>query len=142
FNAHLRDTCLLLADEAFFSGDRASIPTLKRLATDATITIERKGFDAFESRNTLSIFMCSNDKHVVPVGEHERRFFVLNVSPEHRLDLPYFDALEAELKSGGYERLMWELLAEDLDKFNVRRVPHTEALAEQRLESLTPEEAW
>ena len=55
----------------------------------------------------------------------------------------YFAGLQAELDNGGYEALLYHLLHEvDLDGFNVREVPQTEALRQQRDHSLPPLEAW
>ena len=45
FNAHLRDACLLFADEAYWPGDRSDEGTLKRLITEPTLFIEAKGRD-------------------------------------------------------------------------------------------------
>ena len=50
---------------------------------------------------------------------------------------------KAELDNGGYEALLYHLLYEvDLTDFNVREVPQTEALRQQRDHSLPPLEAW
>ena len=52
-------------------------------------------------------------------------------------------ALKAELENGGYEALLYHLLHEvDLADFNVRKVPQTEELRQQRDHSLPPLEAW
>ena len=58
-------------------------------------------------------------------------------------DSDYFAGLQAELDNGGYEALLYHLLHEvDLNGFNIRKVPQTEALRYQRDQSLPPLEMW
>lgn len=142
FNAHLRGTCFLFADEAFFAGDRAGADVLKGLVTEPTITIERKGVDAFTARNRLKIMMASNSDWVVPAGTDERRYLVLDVSDVKKQDHAYFSALNAHMENGGIAALLHFLLSYDISAFNVRDVPHTAALDQQKLLSLPPLQAW
>jgi hypothetical protein len=46
------------------------------------------------------------------------------------------------MENGGYEALLHDLLNNDLSNFNVRDVPSTEALVEQKKLSLEPHVAW
>lgn len=142
FNSHLRDLVLLFADEAFFAGDKKHASILKTLITESTLTIERKGVDVENAPNFIHLIMASNDKHVVPAGEMERRFFVLDVGVEHQQDTSYFRAMATELDNGGREALLHHLREYDLSEFNVRQVPQTRALQHQKLLSLTPEAEW
>lgn len=142
FNAHLRGTCFLFADEAFFAGDRAGADVLKGLVTEPTITIERKGVDAFTARNRLKIMMASNSDWVVPAGTDERRYLVLDVSDVKKQDHEYFASLNAHMENGGLAALLHFLLNYDLSSFNVRNVPHTAALDQQKLLSLPPLHSW
>jgi hypothetical protein len=142
FNAHLRDCVFLLSDEAFYAGDKAGEGVLKALITEPTITIEGKFKDAISCPNRLHVMMLSNSKWIVPAGLEERRFFVLNVSEERMQDHKYFAAIDAELKAGGYEAMLHDLLHYGLSGFNVRSVPETEALQDQKTQSLATELAW
>jgi hypothetical protein len=72
FNQHLESTILLLADEAFYAGDKRHESVVKSLITSSTLAIERKGFDLRQTRNHLHIVMCSNDRWVIPAGIDER----------------------------------------------------------------------
>ena len=61
-----------------------------------------------------------------------RRFFVPTVSEDRVGDFEYFNEIEAQLRDGGYEALLYHLKYEvDLRDFDVRKVPKTAALAEQ-----------
>jgi Family of unknown function (DUF5906) len=135
FNAHLQHCSLLFADEAFYAGDRSHEPILKALITEETFLIEPKGIDPFPVRNCVHLIMSSNNDWVIPAGADARRYFVLDVGDAHMQDHPYFAAIAYEMENGGREALLHLLLSRDLKDFNVRRVPQTEALAEQKTHS-------
>jgi hypothetical protein len=135
FNAHLQQCSVLFADEAFFAGDRSHESTLKALITEETLLIEPKGVDPFPVRNCIHLIMSSNADWVVPAGAEARRYFVLNVADTHMQDSDYFEAITSQINKGGREALLDHLLNRDLSDFNVRAVPQTEALAEQKQHS-------
>jgi hypothetical protein len=132
FNAHLQMCSLLFADEAFFAGDRVYESVLKALITEKTIQIEPKGLDLHSVRNCLHIIMASNSDWVVPAGADARRYFVLDVADTQKQNVEYFVAIEKQMKAGGLEALLHELLNRDLSNFEIRKVPQTEALAQQK----------
>jgi Family of unknown function (DUF5906)/Bifunctional DNA primase/polymerase, N-terminal len=142
FNSHLRDCVLLFADEAFFAGDRAAEGTLKSLITEDTLTIEPKGQNVILCKNHLHIVMASNEDWVVPASLDERRYFVLDVGDERRQDLAYFAAILEQMKGGGYAAMLHELLSRDISQFQVRKVPNTGALEDQKKHSFKTEIAW
>jgi hypothetical protein len=135
FNAHLQQCSVLFADEAFFAGDRSHESILKALITEETLLIESKGIDPFPVRNCVHLIMSSNSDWVIPAGADARRYFVLNVGDARIQDHGYFAAITAEMDSGGREALLDLLLGRDLSGFNVRLVPQTKALAEQKQHS-------
>ena len=142
FNAHLRDACVVFADEAFYAGDKQHEGQLKRLVTEPTLMIEPKFRNAAPARNCLHVIVSSNEEWVIPAGTDERRFFVLDVSPCRQKDFRYFEALDAELRNGGAEAMLHDLLQHDLTGFNVRDVPSTEALLDQKVQSFRGPEGW
>ncbi len=142
FNAHLRDTVFLFADEALFAGDRAHVGALKSLITEPYLTVEGKFQNAVQTPNFLHVMMASNEEWVVPAAMDARRFFVLEVDESRKGDHAYFAAIWAQMKAGGYEAMLHELLAINLDTFNVRAVPVTEGLQRQKKLSLPTAEAW
>lgn len=142
FNAHLRDCVVLFGDEAFYAGDKKHEAILKTMVTEETIMIEGKGVDAEAAPNYVHLMMASNSDWVVPAGTDERRFFVLDVGDKQMQNKDYFKAIRAELDSGGREALLHLLMTRDLSGFDVRQFPKTEALQEQKLLSLGPEENW
>lgn len=142
FNSHLRDCCVLFADEAFYAGDKKHRSTLKALITEDTLVIEGKGVDAEIARNHVHLIMASNDDWVVGAEKGDRRFFVLDVIDKHKDDGVYFGAIRKQMDSGGREGLLHFLLNYDLSSFDVRSIPKTEALRDQQKRSLEPEMAW
>lgn len=142
FNSHLRDCILLLADEAFYAGDKKHESVLKSLVTEATISVEAKGVDVISCPNYTHIILASNSAWVVPAGTNERRFFVLDVSSDKMQDKKYFAAIQEQMNRGGKEALLYFLLTFDISNFEVRDVPKTEALQDQKLLSYSPEESW
>jgi hypothetical protein len=142
FNAHLQDCVVLFADEAFYAGDRKHESILKMLVTEETITLEKKGVDATTASNYVHLILASNEDWIVPAGLDERRFFVLDVSEKVKQDNAYFAEINRQLESGGYEALLHELMTHDLSEIEVRKVPNTKALQEQKILSFNTEQEW
>lgn len=142
FNAHQRDCVVLFGDEAFYAGDKRHEGVLKTLITEEHLQIERKGFDVETSPNYMHIILASNSSWVIPAGDHERRFFVLDVKDDVRQNSDYFKKIASQLSAGGNEALLHYLLNYDLSGFQVRSVPKTSALREQQSYSLSVECDW
>lgn len=142
FNTHLRDCVVLFADEAFYAGDKRHESILKTLITEETIVFEGKGVDAEAGPNYTHVMLASNNQWVVPAGATERRYFVLDVGREHMQDSGYFQNIAAQMNSGGREAFLHFLLTYDLSEYNVRNVPKTSALHDQKMLSMSPEEEW
>lgn len=135
FNAHMRDLLFMFCDESFWAGDKSAEGTLKARVTGQTLTIEAKGVDAITAPNMMSIMMATNNEHAVPSSSDERRWFVLRVSNIKQGDFDYWNKLNANIESGGAEAFLHYLQKIDLTGFNVRSVPHTEELANQKIYS-------
>jgi hypothetical protein len=142
FNGHLRDCIFLFADEAFFPGNPAHVGVLKSIITEPHLTIEAKYQNAVLARNFVHLMMASNEDWVVPASLEARRFFVLDVLSTHANDQTYFGAIQAELDGGGLAGMLYDLLHHDITTFNVRSVPVTEGLQQQKKLSLPTFEAW
>lgn len=142
FNSHLQDTILLFADEAFFAGDKKQEPILKTIITEPFLFIEPKNVNAYTCPNFLHLAMASNNRWVVPASGDERRYFVLDVSDAQKQNSEYFANIEAQMKNGGYEAMLYDLLRYNISDFNHREVPETPAMIEQKLQSLDPMDHW
>lgn len=142
FNAHLRDTVLLFGDEAFFAGDKKHEGVLKTLITEENLVIEGKGVDAEAAPNYTHLILASNEEWVVPAGFDERRFFCLDVGDDKKQDHRYFEQLKSSLSETGLENLLHYLMNFDLSDYQVRKVPATQALQEQKMLSMDPLISW
>jgi len=143
FNSHLRDCAFLFVDEAMWAGDKQHESVLKGLVTEPTLTIEGKGANAYQSKNMLSILMASNEQWVVPTSVDERRFCVLDVSGHYLGNRGYFDPLVKQCKNKTAQAAMLhDLLSYDLSGFEVRNIPETDALKEQRAHSMDSLGQW
>lgn len=138
FNGHLKDKVLLLADEAFWGGDKSAEGNLKSLVTEPYITIEEKGLNAYSAKNHLHMIFSTNNDWAVPAGPQERRFFVIDVGDKHMQDSLYFGAIQEQMRKCGKEALLDYLLKYDLDGKDLRKFPKTKALLETKIMSLTP----
>ena len=142
FNAHLQDTLFLFADEALSPQDRQANATMKGLITEPYLTVEQKGVDAYQVLNRLAIMIATNDERAIDAGTDERRFFVLSVSAKRQGNREYWAQYNAHLNNGGREAFLYYLLNFDLTGFDIRDVPQTDGLADQKLQSLDPLSAF
>jgi hypothetical protein len=143
FNAMLADCCFLFADEAFFSGDKKHEGVLKALITEPTITIERKGIDAYTVNNYLKVLMATNEDFAVPATEDERRYAVFDVMSTYLKNTAYFDRLVKICKDKEVQAaFLYEMLHRDIADFRPGNIPESDGLRSQRLHSLCSCGKW
>lgn len=141
FNAHLRDCCLLFADEAVRPGRDGGDSQLKGMITEPVLAVEGKGKDLVPIQNRLHVVMASNEDYVVPASPDERRYAVFDVPNIHSSEnekKTFFQRLNEQLQAGGLAAMLFDLLNLNLGDFHPRwSIPQTEALARQKRGSLT-----
>jgi hypothetical protein len=142
FNAHLRQCSFLFADEAYAPDDKSAEGALKRLITEPTLIIEPKGRDVMEEPNRLHVMMASNEDWVVPAGAYERRYQTQAVANIYRQDPTWFGPIYKQLRAGGYEGMLLDLLERNLGDWHPRNIVRTAALAEQQEQSLSALDTW
>lgn len=142
FNSHMASCLLLQAEEAVWAGDKVAEGRLKGLITSKFQMVEPKNVDPFRLDNYVRIIMTSNEGWVVPAGKDERRYAVFDVSDRCKENHEYFDEMFAQMEDGGYEALLHDLMTYDLSRINLRLIPKTAALLEQKTRSLNPVESW
>lgn len=142
FNSHLVSVLLIQADEGFWAGDKQAEGRLKGLITSDRQMIEMKGKDPIQVPNYVRLLVTSNHSWVAPAGYEERRFAVFDVGELCMQNHEYFANMAAELADGGYGALLHLLQTFDTRPIELRRVPHTSALFEQKIASLSPEDSW
>jgi len=143
FNAHLKDCLILFADEAFYAGDKKHESILKNIITEDTRAVEFKGKDVQILPNYTRIMMASNQHWVAPLAMDDRRFFILDVSDQKVKDREYFTKLYDQMENQrGYEALLYDLLHRDISKVDIRDYPNTQAILDNKLESLDSIGQW
>lgn len=142
FNAHMANCLLLQGEEAFWAGDAEAAGVLKDLVTSKKHLIEGKHRDAVNVRNYIHLLLTSNEDFVVPAGLEERRWAVFRVGGENMQDSTYFEAMQRQMEGGGYAHLLAWLIRLDLARVNLRAIPATQALWEQKAAALPPEQSW
>jgi hypothetical protein len=142
FNSHMASTILLHSDEGFWGGDPRHVGKLKSLVTSDTQRIEQKGRDSLEVNNYLRLMITTNEDWVVPAGFEERRFAVLDVTEGNQQDRTYFGNMMKQLENGGYGALLYDLLNFDLKQTDIRSLPETVALEQQKEISMGPIDSY
>lgn len=142
FNAPFATALLVHVEESYWSGDQSKKGTLQALITAPTMPIERKGIDRIEVESFLRLMMTTNEGWAVPASEDERRYAVFDVSDQYRLDDDWFGPLYDEINGSGAAAFLDYLLKIDLSDFNIRDVPQTDALRDQKIKSLRGVQRW
>jgi hypothetical protein len=129
FNGHLKDAIFTQADEATYAHDKKLAAKLKNNITCGKREINDKRekvyrVDAFD-RN----FFTAEKRDALPVEKDDRRMCITEPLTTHQEDTEYFGVILDELKAGGYQRLMHELMTTDLADFDCHKCPKTQARA-------------
>lgn len=135
FNSVVANKMLIFADEVDLT-DAKCADKLKALISEPTVMIERKGLDAVAVGSFTRFIFASNMDTVLKAGSRERRYLVLEPSPEYAQDDNYFKRYFAWLNDNGAAHLMHYLLELDISDFNPRKAPATQALLDEKLASL------
>lgn len=138
FNSHLKDVCLVFADEALWGSQHHVEGVLKSLVTEKDLVIEHKGKDVIILPNFIRLIIASNNSWVVPAGLEERRFLILDVCTEFMQDHAYFGKMIEQMDAGGREAMLYELMHHDYSDVNLRQIPYTKGLEEMKVHSMTP----
>jgi hypothetical protein len=145
FNSHMESLLAFLFEEAFWAGDKAAEGKLKHIITGKEHAIERKGYEPYMVGNFARIYITSNNDWAIPATTDERRFGVFACGDAQRGNKGYFSAIFDQLEGGdgqGYRCLMTLLSLMDVDKTLVHVPPKTQALADQKEETLDMEGKW
>lgn len=142
FNSHLKYAYLIYANEAIWGGSKKEVGALKALITDPTIIIEGKGKDAIQVENCRHLVVSSNEDWAVPMDLDDRRFFALNVSSHRKEDMTYFQKLDLQMRRGGLESLLHDLLCEDLATFDPRIMPSNDSGFDMKMKAASSVEKY
>lgn len=142
FNGHLEACLMLTLDEAFWSGDKSMDGILKDLITGSEHLIEHKGKEAFTVRNLTRVVIIGNEDWLVPASTDERRYAVFEVGEGRKQDTAFFEEMRLGMEAGGYRLLLRWLSEYDIRGLNFREAPTTQALLDQKTQSLDLVSMW
>lgn len=142
FNGHLETLIVLVVNEAIWAGDHSAESVLKALITEPNITLENKHRAVQQRPSYLRVMMTANSSWVVPAGWSERRFLVLEATDRMLGNAKYWSQLTRQMKHGGSAGLLHDLLNRNIADFNPRAVPVTEALIDQKIQSMDDATRW
>ena len=130
FNTLLKDKILVVANEIDpkYGLEISSANKLKTLITEKSIDFNSKHKDTFIGYNFANFILVSNNFVPIRIDPDDRRYCVLEVSPEHANDKEYFDQLCSSIEAPGFhENLMSFFLNINIDNWNPSEIPYTEA---------------
>jgi hypothetical protein len=110
FNSCLSAKVLAHLDEGMWAGNKADQSKMKNLITASSMYIERKGLEGWEEPNFVRVAITSNDHWLMSMTKDDRRNFVLECKDTHQNDTLYFKAMVDEMKNGGFEAWMYDLM--------------------------------
>ena len=149
FNSHAQTKLLLLVEESFWAGHHKEEGVLKHLITDKETTFEDKGKTAIRGRSYARIILITNESWAAPASEDERRFFIPSMTTaSYDRDIVngkkghFFPALFAEMTSGGVSHFIYDMMNLPISSNDLRNVPETDSLKEQRILSLDALSNW
>lgn len=142
FNGHLENLLLFALDEAFWSGDKQAEGILKDLITGDHHVIEHKGREPYKVDNCLRVAIIGNEDWLVPASHDERRYAVFDVGSGRQQDRVFFHQMRVGMEQGGYAHLLRFLLDFDISGIDLNAAPATQALHDQKVESLEPFLQW
>lgn len=136
FNWHMANKLLVVADEAFWAGDKSKIGPLKSFITESQLSYEAKGHDLKMMKSYHRVMMLSNSDWVVPADMDDRRFTVLDMPKAHAQESSYFKPIWDEMANGGLEAFCRMMFDYDFSDVDIRKAPKTQGLLDQKLQSL------
>jgi uncharacterized protein DUF5906 len=140
-NGQLKHVILLHLEEAVWPGGKKTESLMKDIIAGPTIPINDKFIPVYMVPNHLHLFITGNPDWLVMAGFKARRPFALHASDAHIRDTDYFKKLDEWFNTGGKEALMYHYLNQNSD-INLRIVPVTEELVEQKHQSLSGVNSW
>jgi len=144
FNGLIKGKTLLYLDELAWGGDKSASGILKKLITEESVSINKKNVANYEIKSYMNVMISSNEEWIIPAIKGERRFFVLKLSDElsGSQDNKIKEEKIKEILNVKPEHFAHYLYNRDISNFNVRKVPVTEELREQQMNSYSNIQKW
>jgi hypothetical protein len=128
FNSIVEGKVFIVLNELKNAGEErtANFDALKSIITDPTIRINEKNQPRRDAENVANFVMITNHSFPVKIESGDRRYLVLQVNPQYKGDLEYFEKFAETLTPEFYQHFAKFLDDIDLTDFNPRKIPHTQ----------------
>lgn len=144
FNSLLAGKTLVFLDEITWGGDKQTSGNLKKLITEQTMSINKKGVAQYEMSTFSNFIFASNNYWAFPAEKSERRCFiptidndrVLSKTPQEKTT--YFN----NIRNVKVEHWAHFLYNRDISTYNPREVIVTKKQREQESYSYSAVERW
>ena len=142
YNGCLSGKVCVVAEELLWAGSHRDAGILKDMLTSETLSLNDKYQKRWTESNFANVFVLTNNAWAIQAGMMARRFFVLHpkdtFSGAQTVEArEYFDKLLAVDPAA----FAYHLYTRDLSGFNSRQPPLTDALIEQKKQSMSPIES-
>lgn len=129
FNNILMSKKLLVCNEvkSFISNKSYDSDRMKTLITESNVDINIKFKDTIHQENVANFIFVSNNFAPIYISENDRRYLVIEVSSERRVDLAYFSALKETFTEDFYKNLLTFIMKINLQGWNRLNIPMTSA---------------
>ena len=144
FNSVVESKMLLILNELKNAGeDRlANFDTLKSIVTDKTIRINEKNQPRRTSENVSNLIFVTNNSYPVKIESGDRRYVVLACNGKYKNNHEYWNNIYNNLNEEFYNNLLTYFIKRDINNFNPRIIPMTEAKQDLIEASRNPVDIW
>lgn len=130
FNSGIVNKMLIVCNELDSiteTKDTSGINRLKTYITEKSADIHVKFQNPFTNELVSNFILISNAEIPIQIEEHDRRFFVLEVSDIHRVDTEYFNKLAKTLTPEFFQHFGTFLTTRKVSKKMMNNIPRTDA---------------
>jgi len=141
FNGILNSKLLIFADEVNLI-DRDTFDKIKGVISEPTCQLEKKGIEIEPMLNLSRFIFASNHEQVIPAGQRERRFLLIEACDKMAKDKEYWVTFNNLINHEYAGYFLNYLLNVDLKDFDPYNAPMTRELVEQKKLNFKPVEQY
>lgn len=146
FNAPLCGKLFVFLDEMTWGGSKEQSGILKKLITEDTVQINKKGIDSITYSNYINCIIASNENWVIPAGVGCRRWVVLDVDNEFAGSKSNLSKSQKEelnqIVNIPLDRIAKFFHDRDISKFDPTELEITDGLRDQQITGLSKLDKW
>lgn len=144
FNDKLAESIFVVLNEFHWSGNKEQEGSLKALATDSKIVMEKKFMPKITVNNCTHVMITTNNEWCAPLDRTDRRYLILEANNEVIGHSTYFRKLAENIKNGGRQAFLDLLLKRDISNFSPNKIPliNLESRRSIKLQGASSEIQW